>query len=197
MDTYINVLKENLKHLTPREIISQDMKKAAVIAIFLNISDKTHLLFIKKADDIGYHSGQVSFPGGTIEKGETPIEAALRETEEEIGIGKSKLEILGRFDDDSAIISNFIVTPFAAILKDIPEFTLQKSEVKEAFTVPFEFLLKEANYREQRIEMLNTEFLTDGYEYKGHIIWGLTNRLVRRLVEIVGNSCSIDSVKNG
>lgn len=185
MIDYISLLKEKLKYLKPRELYSDKMKKAAVLVIMFNTAEGTQLILTKKAQGIGYHSDQVSFPGGSVEKRETPLQAALRETKEEIGIDKKYLEIIGRFHDDSVPISRYIVTPFVASLKTVPTFKLQTSEVKEVFTVPFEFFLDESNYTQQRVSVRGNELNVEGYNYDNHIIWGLTCRFIRTLVEIV------------
>ncbi|MGC8578867.1 MAG: NUDIX hydrolase [bacterium] len=185
MIDYIYVLKEKLKNIKPRELYSSKMKRAAVLAIFYNTPEETQLIFTKKAQGIGYHSDQVSFPGGSVENNETPLQAALRETEEEIGIHRKDLDIIGRFHDDSVPISKYIVTPYAAALKTKPEFKLQASEVKEVFTVPFKYFLDELNYTPQVVVIQGNELTVDGYKYENHIIWGLTCRFIRTLVEIV------------
>lgn len=185
MIDYISVLREKLKYLKPRELYSDRMKKAAVLAILFNTEEGTQLIFTRKAEGIGYHSDQISFPGGSVEGKETPLEAALRETEEEIGINRKYLEIIGRFHDDSVPISRYIVTPFVAALQTAPVFKLQTSEVKEVFIVPFEFFLDESNYNQQTVSIRGNELSVEGYNYNNQIIWGLTCRFIRTLVEIV------------
>lgn len=185
MIDYISILRKKLKHIKPRELYSDKMKKAAVLSIFYNTPQGTELIFTKKAHGIGYHSDQVSFPGGSVESNETPLEAALRETREEIGIDEKELEVIGRFHDDSVPISRYIVTPYVAVLKVQPHFKLQVSEVKEVFTVPFRYFLDESNYLPQVVEIQGNELSVDGYNYNNHVIWGLTCRFIRNLVEIV------------
>jgi 8-oxo-dGTP pyrophosphatase MutT (NUDIX family) len=182
---YTAILKEKLKYLKPRELFSEKMKKAAVLALFFNTNGDTELILTRKAQGIGYHSDQISFPGGTVEEKETTVQAALRETKEEIGIDKKFIEVIGRFHDDSVPISKYIVTPYAALLKTQPVFKLQTSEVKEIFTVPFEFFLDESNYIPQNVIIRGNELTVDGYNYNDRIIWGLTCRFIRTLVEII------------
>ena len=165
------------------------MRRASVLAIFLdNGIGVPRLLLTKKAQDIGYHSDQVSFPGGALEKGETALDAALRETREEIGIDGSEFEILGRFHDDSVPISGFIITPFVAVLRSEPAFRLQKSEVVEAFTVPFDFFMDESNYTARTVNIRESEFSVSGYVYGDYFIWGLTCRFIRSLIEIIADT---------
>ena len=185
MIDYTAILREKLKYLKPRELFSERMKKAAVLALFFNAHGDTGLILTRKAQGIGYHSDQISFPGGNVENKETTIEAALRETKEEIGIDKKFIEIIGRFHDDSVPISKFIVTPYAALLKTQPVFKLQASEVKEVFIVPFEFFLDDANYTPQNVLIRGNELTVEGYDFNGRIIWGLTCRFIRTLVEII------------
>lgn len=182
---YVEILRDKLGHLKPRELVSEEMRRASVLAIFLNKDSVTHLLLTKKAQDIGYHSDQISFPGGSIEKGETPLQAGLRETEEEIGIKPGALEIIGRFHDDSVPVSGYIITPFAGLLKTEPLFKLQESEVVEIFTVPFWFFMDESNYKPGTVTIMDNEFSVQGYYYDNRFIWGLTCRFIRSLVEII------------
>ena len=161
------------------------MKKAAVLALFFNAPGDTELVLTRKAQGIGYHSDQISFPGGTVEEKETTVQAALRETKEEIGIEKRLIEIIGRFHDDSVPISKYIVTPYAALLKAKPVFKLQASEVKEVFTVPFDFFMDESNYMPQQVTIRDNALTVDGYNYHDRIIWGLTCRFIRTLVDII------------
>ncbi|MCL4557565.1 MAG: CoA pyrophosphatase [Deltaproteobacteria bacterium] len=182
---YVAILRDRLKHLQPRELHADRMRRASVLAVFLDGDSGARLLFTKKAQDIGYHSDQVSFPGGSIEKGETALEAALRETREEIGLTDSGLEILGRFHDDCVPISGYIITPYVAVLKGEPAFRLQRSEVVEVFTVPFDFFMDEANYGSGKVVIRESEFLVNGYTYGSYFIWGLTCRFIRSLIEIM------------
>ncbi len=185
MPDYIAILRDRLKHLKPNTLVSESMRKASVLAIFLDKNGVPHLLFTLRAKGIGYHSDQVSFPGGAIEKGETALRAALRETHEEIGVESSWLEIIGRFHDDSVPVSGYIITPYAAVLKKEPVLRLQKSEVVEAFTVPFEFFMDESNYKPGRVMIMDSEFSIQGYNYDNRFIWGLTCRFIRSLVDII------------
>ncbi len=185
MPDYIAVVRDRLKHIKPSELVSDSMRRASVLAIFLNKNGETHLLFTQRAKGIGYHSDQISFPGGSMEKGETALHAALRETYEEIGVESSELEILGRFHDDSVPLSGYIITPYAAILKTEPVFNLQISEVVEVFTVPFEFFMDESNYKPARVRIIDNEFTINGYTYDKYFIWGLTCRFIRSLVDII------------
>ncbi len=185
MIDYTAILREKLKYLKPRELFSEKMKRAAVIALFSNAHGDTELILTRKAQGIGYHSDQISFPGGNVEDKETTVQAALRETKEEIGIDKKFIEVIGRFHDDSVPISKYIVTPYAALLKTKPVFKLQASEVKEVFTVSFEFFLDESNYTPQNVIIRGNELTVEGYNYNNRIIWGLTCRFIRTLVEIV------------
>lgn len=185
MPDYIATLRDRLEHLKPSELVSESMRRASVLAIFLNKNGETHLLFTHKAKGIGYHSDQISFPGGAVEQGETALQAALRETREEIGVRSSAFDILGRFHDDSVPVSGFIITPFAAFLKTEPAFRLQQSEVVEVFTVPFAFFMDESHYQPGRVKILDNELVISGYTYEDHFIWGLTCRFIRSLVDII------------
>ncbi len=162
-----------------------------------------HLLFEKRALTLRNQPGEISFPGGRIEKNESPWDAAIRETCEELLIEEKDLEIYSEGD--------FLVNPYAAIIysfigeikKDFYEITPSKAEVESIFTVPLKFFMEtepksySINLKVNRSDDFPYHLIPNGrdykfkrgreevlfYEYKGEIIWGFTAKMTRRFIE--------------
>lgn len=106
---------DHLKTLTPGETLTDPSRRtAAVTAIFLNAGQGTSLLFTKRAGSLGEHASQISFPGGAVEAGDSgPLDAALRETREEIGIESGELRIITALPCQP-VLDTWLIHPFAA-----------------------------------------------------------------------------------
>lgn len=138
-----------------------------------------HVLFAVRSDEVNHHKGQVCFPGGTQEPSDgTLLETALRETEEELGLKRQDIEILGELDDSITITSNYVISPFVALIRHPHTLRTSGREVKETFSVPLSFLMDEANVRPDHY----------AYEYEGHNIWGATAHIVRQFIDILKSS---------
>ncbi|MGI9263665.1 MAG: NUDIX hydrolase, partial [Gammaproteobacteria bacterium] len=132
------------------------------------------VVLTRRAEHLKHHAGQISFPGGRLEQADDgPAAAALRETQEEIGIREDRIEILG-YLDNYLTITGYSVTPVVGIVR--PGFVLDvdQTEVAEAFEVPLTYLLDETNAvcREKRFLGIRVPY----YEipYQRHNIWGAT-----------------------
>ena len=125
---------------------------------------------------MNFHKGQVCFPGGTQEPSDSSLlQTALRESEEEISLKAKDVEILGELDDSLTLTSNYVISPFVAFIPRLHSLKTNGREVKEAFSVPLSFLMDEANFKQDSYT----------YEYKGHIIWGATARILRQFIDLV------------
>ena len=168
-----------------RSYFPQSPVPAAVLVPIVDRADGLTLLLTQRAGHLKNHAGQISFPGGRIESGdESPLAAALRETEEEIGLRRDLVEIVG-FLPDHMIVSGYRVTPVVGFIE--PGFTLRldRTEVAEAFEVPLAFLLDPRNHvpRIRRFEGHDIE-LTD-MPWGERNIWGATAGMIHTLYRIL------------
>ena len=136
------------------------------------------VLFTERTAHLADHAGQVSFPGGRVEPGDRDaVAAALRETEEEIGLAAKSVEVVGSLDV-FATSTGFAVTPVVGLVAPPLALTLDAFEVAEAFEAPLGFLFDPANRRrESRMHRgRRREYWV--IDYQGHTIWGVTARIV-------------------
>ena len=125
---------------------------AAVLIPLHWIDDEIHIMLTKRSEKLKHHSGQISFPGGGFEESDKTIrQAAIRETEEEIGITADFIDIVGYLDDVKTI-SGFYVTPFVAILREGFEIIKNTDEVAEVFSVPLDYFMQQDNCQQRTAE---------------------------------------------
>ena len=185
-----SALLRGLRHLSltgERSALSiEGFHRAGVLVPLILRSEGADLLFTRRTDDVETHKGQVSFPGGMTDTSDTDIvHTALREAEEELGIGASLIDIKGILDD-LAVPSGFIITPVVGILSELPPLAPNPQEVAEAFTVPLEFFCNPANGRSELRDFRGGKREVWFYQHGEHTIWGATAMIVRSLLLNLG-----------
>jgi 8-oxo-dGTP pyrophosphatase MutT (NUDIX family) len=153
--------------------VADDTSPAAVLVPIIMHADGPTVLFTKRTDRLAKHAGQISFPGGRTEYEETPEQAALRETWEEVGLHASHITPVGRLAQ-YLTITRYLVTPVVALVQPGFALTLQKDEVAEVFEVPLAFLMNRDNFREKVLNLPDRRAVTYALDWQGKIIWGAT-----------------------
>lgn len=148
------------------------------------------MLFMQRTPDKGAHSSQISFPGGKWEKSDQDLQAtALRETNEEIGIDKSRIEVLGALSPLYIPVSNFQLFPFVGFLPEVPEYFICEAEVHCVIEVPVAYLLKEENRIETAvtspIKPEESRLVRAWRLPKGEILWGATAMITAELTMLL------------
>ncbi|THF67055.1 CoA pyrophosphatase [Pseudothauera nasutitermitis] len=162
------------------------LRPAAVLVPVVDRPEGLSVLLTKRTDHLHHHPGQISFPGGRVERADTSaVMTALRETQEEIGLGAERIELLGELAE-YATGTGFSVTPVVGLVH--PPFTLQLDafEVAEAFEVPLTFLLDPANRQRHRMEYQGRMREYYAIPYRDHFIWGATAGILVQLGRFVG-----------
>lgn len=163
------------------KIIPQPLHAAAVLVPIVHHPDTLTVLFTQRSPNLRTHAGQVSFPGGRIEADDpSPLDAALRETWEEIGLASEFITPAGYLDPHLAM-SGFWITPVVAFVR--PGFTLQVDhrEVDDTFEVPLEFILDPANHLAHERVMSGVTVPVYEFTYAGRRIWGATANMLLSL----------------
>lgn len=157
---------------------------AAVLVPVVVGGDEPTLLLTRRSAHLHDHPGQIAFPGGRVDAGDTSPEAtALREAQEEIGLSPEQVELIGRLPDYYITASGFRVTPVVGLLRTPLQLQLDAFEVAEAFETPLSFLLDPANRRRGRIEHqgITREFWA--MPWQGYDIWGATAGMIVSFAE--------------
>lgn len=143
------------------------------------------VLLTRRTDHLSHHAGQVSFPGGRIEEQDaTPAQAALRETEEEIGLARAHIDLIGRLDD-YVTGTGFCVAPLVGVIRPPFELTPDPFEVAEVFEVPLDFLLDPANHQLCEMDAHGRQRRYYAIPFGRHYIWGATAGMLMNLYEIL------------
>jgi 8-oxo-dGTP pyrophosphatase MutT (NUDIX family) len=159
---------------------------AAVLVPLVSRSARVNVLFTQRTAHLDDHAGQISFPGGRVEVADTSREeTALRETEEEIGLARGAVTLLGRLPD-YAIPSGFRIVPVVGWIEAPFDITLDTFEVESVFEAPLAHFLDAANYqrREYRFRGRHRHYMAIPYE--GRYIWGATAGMLYALCRILG-----------
>jgi 8-oxo-dGTP pyrophosphatase MutT (NUDIX family) len=157
-----------------RALLPATLSRAAVLVPIVERDEGLTILLTRRATHLKNHAGQISFPGGRMESGDAgPWEAALRETEEEIGLPPERVRLAG-YLGDHFVITGYVVTPVVGFVR--PGFTLKLdvTEVEEAFEVPLSFVLDPANRVPRERHFAGRTFRGYDIPYQGHNIWGAT-----------------------
>ncbi len=189
------IIRDLLNKRVPKRIEEQgsSLKRAAVLIPLFKAGPEYRVLFTKRTDSVDTHKGQISFPGGRVEEEDgSPLETALREADEEIGLSRKDVTVLGQVDDARTLSSNYIVFPFVGLIPYPYEFKMSALEVKALLDVPFEVFLSGDSAGE------NTPVVYEGvtyqglaYRYKDEVIWGATARIMQNLVNLVNRKLDL------
>jgi 8-oxo-dGTP pyrophosphatase MutT (NUDIX family) len=157
------------------------LRPAAVLAPLVLRPEGLKVLLTRRADTLRQHTGQIAFPGGRCDPGETPWETALREADEEIGLDRSFVHLAGLLTPYETV-TGYRVVPVVGFVRPGFTLTINTGEVAEAFEAPFDFLMNTANHQRQSRETPSGErrhFYAMPYE--DYYIWGATAGMLRGL----------------
>ncbi|NTV85025.1 MAG: CoA pyrophosphatase [Bacteroidales bacterium] len=163
------------------------MKKGGVLVLFYPFKSRIFLVFMKRTEYPGVHSGQVSFPGGGWEPGdESMTKTALREAEEEIGVDPKTVHIIGQLSDLFIPPSNFLVTPVVGYTEQRPAFRPDPVEVDRILEVTLDHLMLKETRQVKEITVFPANRMRVPCFYTGgDIIWGATAMIVNELIDVI------------
>ncbi|TLX73462.1 CoA pyrophosphatase [Labilibacter sediminis] len=199
INTLKNQLREKLPGLQAHSIMSPSVRftgklkpnktntrESSVLIMLYLKNGELHIPFIKRPQYKGAHSGQVSLPGGKSEDYDnSALDTALRETEEEIGINKDNIEILGCLTSIFIPNSNFNVSPFVGFFKGSPSFYPDNFEVESIIEAPLRQLVDPNTIEKFKKNINNHNIEAPYFNIKNHQIWGATAMIISELKEII------------
>lgn len=151
------------------------------------VTNSPHILLTRRTDHLYHHPGQISFPGGRIEAGESALEAALRESEEEIGLAPQAVEILGALPR-YATLTGFCITPVVGLVHETPELRCDEFEVAEVFGLPLQVAADLSRYQRHRAMWRGDARHFHALPHAGRFIWGATAGMLMMLAAFMGRS---------
>jgi 8-oxo-dGTP pyrophosphatase MutT (NUDIX family) len=174
--------------LSPEEALALEVHGRTDAAVLVPIyveREELQAVFTKRREDLRRHAGEVSFPGGRHEEDEPNLIAtALREAEEEIGLPREGVEIVGALKPTPTIATDYAIYPFVGVIEPGLKWTLSPREVAQVL----ELSLREVKegYKRQRLIRRGIPILTDTYVVGEHLIWGATARILSDLFGRIG-----------
>jgi 8-oxo-dGTP pyrophosphatase MutT (NUDIX family) len=168
-------------------------RHAGVLVPLLQEEGICKVLFTQRTHQVEHHKGQISFPGGGVEREDASIEeTVLRETYEEIGLSEKNIELLGRIDDALTVASNYVIHPVVGWIISLDDLAINPAEVTRIITAPLAFFHRcRSEKRRYSVAYEGVTYETAAFEYGEHLIWGATARMMENLMEIVADKLSL------
>jgi 8-oxo-dGTP pyrophosphatase MutT (NUDIX family) len=185
MDELVAVTRVRLAGRQRRVVVGGPLVKAAVLVPIVDRGEP-FLVFAKRTDRVGTHRGQISFPGGRVDPSDAGfLEAALRESEEEIGLPRAAVEPLGALDDTETVATQFIITPFVGVVRAPVAWQPDGHEIEKIIEVPLAALRDLANLRVEYRERDGVLHEVLFWDYQGETIWGATARILKQYLDVL------------
>jgi 8-oxo-dGTP pyrophosphatase MutT (NUDIX family) len=191
MQQSLATIRDDLKRvlLTAEEAAALDIRGMtdAGVLVPLYVQDgELHVVFTKRRDDLRRHPGEISFPGGRRDEGEDDLRmTALREAEEEIGLPRSAVEIVGALQPTPTIATGYAVYPFVGLIEPGHTWTPSAREVAEVIELALPAL--EDGYSRRRLVRRGLPIRTDTYRVGERMIWGATARILSDLLDRINH----------
>ena len=154
-------------------------ESAVLIPLFAGADGAVHVVFTERRHDLKRHAGEISFPGGRRDPGETLMRTALREAHEEIGLPPEAVEVAGALEPVGTFVTNYAIYPFVGVIER-REWVLAEAEVAQVLELSLDDL--RAGEGERRLVRRGMAFRTTTYEVGSHMIWGATARILSDLL---------------
>jgi 8-oxo-dGTP pyrophosphatase MutT (NUDIX family) len=191
------IIRKALEKRTPRVIEADpaSYKDAAVLIPLFRRDSEFVVILTQRTDRVEHHKGQISFPGGHVDEDDVSFkDAALREAEEEIGLFRKDVQILGPLDDQTTVASQFVVHPFVGLTPYPYDFESNPEEVERILEVPFEVFTSGAfEVDGHQVTYEGRTYTTPAYRYQRDLIWGATARIMKDFIKIVGPELGLPS----
>ena len=180
-----------LERLPPdmvRGLFDKPLIRAAVLVPIVVYPDGMNILLTRRTDHLKDHPGQIGFPGGQVEpQDDGPMQTALREAQEEIGLAPEEVEF-GGYLEPHAVVTGFAVTPIVGFIAPAADRKLDEFEVAEVFEVPLAFFLDAENLQRSVRRYRGVEVPLFEYQYEGRRIWGATAHMIHEFIKLINKN---------
>ena len=158
---------------------------AAVLILLFPIKNKWHFFLTKRTNTVEHHKGQISLPGGMLEKGESHKEAAIRETFEELGVQSEDINIIGPLTPLYIPISNFKIFPFVGWVNSNPKLKIQSKEVSRVFSPSIFSLMDPQTKKVKDSILVGQKVKIPFFNLKNEVVWGATSMIISEFKNIL------------
>jgi 8-oxo-dGTP pyrophosphatase MutT (NUDIX family) len=162
------------------DVLGGRTDSAVLVPLFCDASERLHAVFTKRRSDLKRHAGEISFPGGRRDDGETLQQTALREAFEEVGLPQSEVDIVGALAPVGTFVTNYRIYPFVGLIEHGFAWVMQETEVAEVLELSLDDLV--AGHSLKRLVRRGMAFKTDVYEVGPYMVWGATARILQDLL---------------
>lgn len=170
----------------PRRVVEQEGFVPAAVLLAITNPSTPRILFVRRTEEVAHHKGQISFPGGVVATSDgSRLETVFRECQEEVGLPRERVEILGTLDDTETFATRFIITPFVGLIREPVSWKPDGREIAQVLEVPFARLLDPACFRVEMRERGGALSPVYFYDYRGTVIWGATARILKHFFDLV------------
>jgi len=166
------------------QVAQAPARPSAVLIGLFQSAKGVEVILTRRSHQLTNHRGEISFPGGRLDEGETVIAAALRETQEEIGINPSEAQIIAELSAMSTVVSNSHIVPVVARFEQRPEMRPMNSEVDRVFTVPLSELTRSDTYSQEYWKFPDRELQINFFYLDDETIWGATARMLLQVMNL-------------
>ncbi|MGI8632351.1 MAG: NUDIX hydrolase [Solirubrobacterales bacterium] len=165
-----------------RAIEAHGSRDAAVLLPLYGLAEEPTLVFTKRRSDLSQHAGEISFPGGRPEDGDTSLlDAALREAHEEVGLGRDHVDVVGALPPTPTLVTDYRVQPYVGLIPADTALEPEPGEVEAILRFTLDDLV--AGYGRRRLVKRGVPFRSPTYEVDGELIWGATARILGTFLE--------------
>ena len=177
--------------ITPNRFPSENQENegipASILLLLYPLEGEWFFFLTKRSQDVEHHKGQISFPGGVVEKNESKMNTAIRETNEEIGVDKDVIKIIGNLTPLYIPVSNFHISPFVGWTEEKPHTKVHDAEVKRVFSVSINDLILERNLKTKKDFFSNKSVKVPYFDLNGETVWGATSMILSEFKFILRN----------
>lgn len=160
---------------------------AAVLVPFVEDGGAWSLVFTRRSDELSRHSGEISFPGGRVDDGESARDAALREAHEELGIDPTTVDLIGALPEALTVVSGYHISPWVGVIPNT-DFQPNPREIADVIVVPLTEVTAPGVRREQRFIRAGSLMTNPAYDVGPNTIWGATARILTDLLDLLAGT---------
>jgi 8-oxo-dGTP pyrophosphatase MutT (NUDIX family) len=177
----LEVVTQAVAAFQPDQVLRQpleNVRPSAVLVGLFESSNGVEAILTRRSQNLTNHRGEISFPGGRLDAGESVLQAALRETQEEIGLSPEDVEVVGELNSMATVVSNSHIVPIVGRYRTPPKLHAVNNEVDRVFSVPLSELVRTDTYSQEHWIFDDREFQINFFYLDDETIWGATARIL-------------------